>query len=254
MTIKSKQKQVLIDNFFHAILNLSKNIDNNKKIFGFFSYNAYFSLFDVITKYAYPDEPFLINRYRKLIRNYSDWLYKDYLSITQLNCLINSEGGKLKNSILKKSFQQKINQKGLFSLENEIIDNPEKFDLTIDELMTGLNKVQMEEFIKKRKTIIKARYDSLFYYMRCLCVHGLQFPTTNALESLNNGYTPEYYVMSEINDTVGRIVNSKYILWFPPKLISYLFQECLANLKKDAIVNPEDIFKPYYVCWIDQFK
>ncbi|MFZ7122076.1 MAG: hypothetical protein ACOWWH_14140 [Eubacteriaceae bacterium] len=254
MVINSKQKQALIDKFFQAISNLSKNIDNNKKLFGFFSYNAYFSLYDVITKYAFPEERYLINRYRKLIRKYSDWLYKDYISITQLNCLINSGDGKLKNSILREPFQQKINQKGLFAIQYGIIDSPEKYDLTLDELKVGLDTDQMEEFERKRNLIIKARYDSLFYYMRCLCVHGLQFPTPNALNSKQDGYTPMYFVMSEINDTNGKISNPKYILWFPPNLISNLFKECVKNLYKDSVVNPEDIFKPYYVCWIDQFK
>jgi hypothetical protein len=60
--------------------------------------------------------------------------------------------------------------------------------------------------------------------------------------------------MSEINDTIGNIVNPEYVLWFPPDLISDLFKECVNSLYKDAVAIPEDIFKLYYVCWIDQFK
>jgi len=192
MKNNSKENQIYIDDFFQRISNLSNKIDNNKEMFGFFFYNAYFSLFDVITKYAFPNETCLIYKYRNLISKYSDWLYKNYLSITQLNCLINRGDGKLNNSILKKHFQQKIDQKGLFAIKNGIIDNPEKYDFTIDELMSGMNKKQMGEFIQKKELIMKARYDSLFYYMRCLCVHGLQFPTPNALEfiqeSVDDGY------------------------------------------------------------------
>lgn len=254
MKNNSKENQIYIDDFFQIISNLSNKIDNNKETFGFFLYNAYFSLFDVISKYAFPNEHRLIYRYRNLISKYSDWLYKNYLSITQLNCLINRGDGKLNNSILKQHFQQKIDQKGLFAIKNGIIENPEKYDLTMDELMHGLNKNQMKEFKQKKKTIMKARYDSLFYYMRCLCVHGLQFPTSNAPKFKQDGYTPKYYVMSEINDTDGKIVNPKYVLWFPPNLISNLFKECIYNLHKDAVIKPEEIFKAYYVCWIDQFR
>lgn len=254
MKNNSKENQTYIDDFFQTISNLSNKLDNNKETFGFFLYNAYFSLFDVISKYAFPNESRLIYRYRKLISKYSDWLYKNYLSITQLNCLINRDDGKLNNSILKQHFQRKIDQKGLFAIKNGIIKNPEKYDLTMDELMQGLNKNQMIEFKQKKKIIIKARYDSLFYYMRCLCVHGLQFPTSNPAEFKQDGYTPRYYVMSEFNNTVGEIINPEYVLWFPPNLISELFKECLCNLHRDAVTKPEDIFKGYYVCWIDQFK
>ena len=90
--------------------------------------------------------------------------------------------------------------------------------------------------------------------MRCLCVHGLQFPTVNALELKEDDYTPKYFIISEINETTGKIINPEYVLWFPPKLISDLFKECIKNLYENATINPIDIFKSHYVCWIDQFK
>jgi len=43
--------------------------------------------------------------------------------------------------------------------------------------------------------------------MRCLCVHGLPFPTPNAPDFKEDGTTPSYDVMSDINKTVGRMVN-----------------------------------------------
>lgn len=241
-----------IDDFFNAIAVIEKKIGENKGIYGFFAYNAYFSLFDLLSNYAFPKDK-LRSRYVKLISKYSDWLYKRYVSIVQLNCLINNDS-KFSDSILRTIFQNKINRKGLFSIRNGMIDEPKKYDFKIEELMSGLNKEQMNEFIKKKHTILKARYDSLFYYMRCLCVHGLQFPTPNAPNFKEDGYTPSYYVMLDVNKIVGQIVNPEYVLWFPPNLIKNLFNECFENIRQEAIISPQQIFRPYYVYWIDQFK
>jgi len=49
----------------------------------------------------------------------------------------------------------------LFKIQNGIIDNSEKYDLTMYKIVVGLDKDQMKEFRTKIEVIIKARYDSL---------------------------------------------------------------------------------------------
>lgn len=231
--------QEKIDIFFTRIKNIKHKIDKDKSSF-VGRYIIYFSLFDVLAKYAFPNEKSPRLRYKKLLNRYSEWEYKKYISITQLKCLVEGPNCKIHED-LKKAIKIKVNNKlSQKEIISEVISSPKCFDFTIEELKADLTAKQMKAFNEKVNIIYKARYDSLFYDFRCYCVHEFRFPTPNAIDLNENSHTPQYY----------HLMNSGYILWIPPGVISLIFEQCYKNLKKDAKIDPYKIFGGIPICWI----
>jgi hypothetical protein len=88
----SKKVEENIDNFFNAIKNIKENTDKiNPTIL---RYPIYFILLDVLSKYAFPNEEEVGKCFINFIDIYSNWEYKNYVSILLLNGLLVKEKNK----------------------------------------------------------------------------------------------------------------------------------------------------------------
>ena len=221
--------------FYDSIKNAKNNIDTNRTIQAIYKYVIYFSFFDILGKYVFPKEKSLCERYKKLINCYSNWKYKNYISSLQLECIL-----KQVNENLREIIKLKINKKSLTynNYFNKVV-TADEVDFTEEEIKEDLNNSQLELYKKDLKIICQARYDNLFYKLRCFVVHNLTLPTPNALNFDENSEVPLYFCFS-----------NEYRLWFSPKIISLVLEECIENSKKDITHNLEDIFELIPKCWI----
>lgn len=215
---------------------IKKNVDENKEIKDIHKYIIYFSLLDVLGKYAFPDKRHN-ERYKNLIQCFSSWKYKKYISSLQLECKL----GQINNN-LAITFRNKINQNPLTydRFFNRIV-NSDEVDFTESKLKEGLTESQLEIYNRNIPTIHEARYDNLFYKLRCFVVHEYRLPTPNALDLDENSLVPIYYCLENQN---------QYRLWFSPKIISLILDECIKKIKTLNTHRYEDIFKFIPKCWI----
>ena len=88
----SKKVEENIDNFFNAIKNIKENTDKINPTF--LRYPIYFILLDVLSKYAFPNEEEVGKCFINFIDIYSNWEYKNYVSILLLNDLLVKEKNK----------------------------------------------------------------------------------------------------------------------------------------------------------------
>jgi len=222
-------------NFYDLIKNVKNNIDTNPTIQAIYKYIIYFSLFDVLGKYVFPKEKYLGERYKKLINCYSNWEYKNYISSLQLECILEQVNEHLREIIKVKINKNPLTYNNFF---NKIV-SADEVDFTEEKLKEGLSDSQLDLYKKNINKIHQARYDNLFYRLRCFVVHELRFPTPNALDLDENSKVPIYFSFYD-----------EYRLWFSPKIISLVLEECIENSKKDITYNPEDIFEFIPKCWI----
>lgn len=117
----------------------------------------------------------------------------------------------------------------------------DEVDFTEETLKEGLSNSQLELYEKNINEIHQARYDNLFYRLRCFIVHELRLPTPNALDLNENSDVPIYYCFA-----------SEYRLWFSPKIISLILEECIKKLEEDITYDYENIFEPIPKCWINK--
>lgn len=74
--------------FFNSIKDAKKYVDVSSNIQNIHRYLIYFSLLDILGKYAFPNEKSHCERYKQLIWRYSSWKYKNYISSLQLECIL----------------------------------------------------------------------------------------------------------------------------------------------------------------------
>ncbi|MCP4259556.1 MAG: hypothetical protein GY774_18905 [Planctomycetes bacterium] len=147
-----------IKSFFGWVVDQRKTID---KLPEHFRRILLLVLLDTLSKCAFPKERKNRKRFVDLIDHYSDWKYKDYVSLTQLrHLLLETEGCE----DLKSEVETRISKwpHGRILLPNEA--NPHLNEL--DMFRCGIWHEQIE----------RARYPSLLWRMRNLAVHEFRNP------------------------------------------------------------------------------
>ena len=213
---------------------IKKNIDENKDIKDIHKYIIYFSLLDVLGKYAFPNKNHG-ERYKKLLQCFSCWKYKNIISSLQLECKLGQIDENLAVVIRKKINMNPLTHDHFF---NKIVDADE-VDFTEDKLKEGLTESELELYDKNIYIIHRARYDNLFYKLRCFVVHEYRLPTPNALDLNEDSLVPIYYCF-----------DNQYRLWFSPKIISLILDECIEKIKTLNIGSYKDVFEFVPKCWI----
>ena len=227
---------------------IKKNIDENKDIKDIHKYIIYFTLLDVLGKYVFPDKKHN-ERYKKLLQYFSCWKYKNYISSLQLECILSQIDERLAVSISSKINMNPLTHDHYF---NKIV-NADEVDFTEDKLKEGLTELEL--YNRNISIIHRARYDNLFYKLRCFVVHEHRLPTPNALNLDENSEVPMYFCYSEILNEGKETKKAKlgipeYRLWFSPKIISLILDECIEKIKVLNIRSYKDVFKFVPKCWI----
>ncbi|MCK4446174.1 MAG: hypothetical protein KAW56_03735 [Candidatus Marinimicrobia bacterium] len=231
MNYKTNNSSILIK----KIKNFLNSINENKSIPLICKYLTYFSLFDILGKYTFPNENSYCEKYKKLINHYSSWKYKTHISSLQLKCMLTHINRDLRPFIEAKINKNPLTDNNFFS---EIVPADE-VDFAEEKLKEGLNSFQLELYEKNIGAIHQARYDNLFYRLRCFVVHELRLPTPNALNLDENSEMPMYVIF-----------NDGYRLWFSPKVILLILEECIEKTNGKINYDYNDIFKPIPKCWI----
>jgi len=244
---KTKNSSNSIEN----IKNFLSRINENRNIPTICKYVIYFSLFDILGKYTFPNEESHCEKYKNLINHYSSWKYKSYISSLQLECKLTHISKELRALI-----KAKIDNNPLtYNNFRQKIVPADEVDFTEEKLKEGLSSSQLQLFKKNVNTINQARYDNLFYRLRCFVVHELRLPTPNALNLDENSEVPIYFCFTEILNEGKKVKEIKlgtpeYRLWFSPKLILLILEECIEKTKGKINYDYNDIFKPTPKYWI----
>ena len=233
------------------IKNYLRCINENRNIPTICKYVIYFSLFDILGKYTFPNENSHCEKYKKLINYYSSWKYKSYISSLQLECMLRHISKELRTLIKAKIDNNPLTYN---NFRHKIVPADE-VDFTEEKLKEGLNSSQLKLYEKNINAIHQARYDNLFYRLRCFVVHELRLPTPNALNLNENSEIPMYFGFSKIlNEGKGveeiKLGTSEYKLWFSPKVILLILEECIEKTSGKINYDYNEIFKPVPKCWI----
>ena len=252
MNYKTKNTSILIE----KIKNYLNYINGNKNIPSICKYATYFSVFDILGKLVFPNEKSHCKKYKKLINHYSSWKYKSYISSLQLECILKDIKNKeLKNQIKAKIDISRLKTCNIFRYEPKM--PVDKVDFTEEKLKEGLSNSQLKLYEKYKGKIHKARYDNLFYKLRCFVVHELRFPNPpNASDIDINSEEPLYFSYTEIlnEEKEARKIKleSSCRLYFSPKLILLILEECIEKSK--GKINYDDnyykLFEATPKCWI----
>ena len=234
-------------------------INGNKNIPIICKYLAYFSLFDILTNCAFPDNKMpQCEKYKKFINNYSNWKYKSYISYLQLECKLKE----IKNEDLKKQIKEKIDISRVktydfFRHKPMCPIFADEVDFTEEKLKEGFTDSQLKLYEKNINKIHQARYDNLFYKLRCFVVHELRFPNPPKASNIDiNSEEPLYFTYTEIlneeKEEKEIKLKSSCRLYLSPKLILLILEECIEKSKGE--INYDDnyykIFEATPKCWI----
>jgi len=253
MNCKTKNSSLLIKN----IKNYLNYINGNKNIPSICKYLTYFSVFDILVNCAFLNNIGQRKKYKKFINQYSSWKYKSHISYLQLECMLKDiENKDLKNQIKAKINISRLKTYNIFRHEPKIPIPVDKVDFTEEKLKEGLSGSQLKLYEKYKDEIHKARYDNLFYKFRCFVVHELRLPIPNASNIDVNSEEPLYFKYTEIlnEEKEGKKIKLEPScrLYFSPKLILLILEECIKKSKKE--INYDDNYYKLHEaipkCWI----
>jgi hypothetical protein len=244
---KTKNSSNNIEN----IKNYVNYISENKNIPSICKYQAYFSVFDILGKLAFPNEKSYCEKYKKLINNYSSWKYRNYISSLQLECVLKHISKELEPLIKAKIDKNPLIHDNYFCK----ILSADEVDFTEEKLKEGLSSSQLELYEKNINTIHQAKYDNLFYRLRCFVVHELRLPTPNALDLDENSVVPMYFCYSKILNEEKEVKDMElgtpeYRLWFSPKVILLILEECIEKIRRENNYDYNAIFENIPKYWI----
>ncbi|MBI1801367.1 MAG: hypothetical protein HY259_10835 [Chloroflexi bacterium] len=216
-------------------------------------------LLDTLAKCAYPKETENRKRFVQLIDRYSDWKYKDRVSLLILNDLL-SRPPASKHQELKRFVENTLGE-----WPHHRILRPEE----ADPLKQDLYKLQPDQ--DQDKLIERARYASLLWVYRNFRVHEFRQPALGGKLSKDNstpyylGVIPEILVIPEPidEDKLAEFCASlladieadsdslflpppEWQFYIPPEVIASLVETCSVNLKayfREKNRNPYDSFK-----------
>jgi len=221
--------------FLNAIKKIKENADKINPVI--LRYPIYFILLDILAKYAFPNEKTVSKRFINFIDSYSNWEYKNYVSILLLKDLLKIERKKkcFKENKEYEDLEEKVNEarnKWGQGLQLYSFYGPKDADLTIEEFI----------FFKKSrywKLINKCRYSSCIYQIRNSIIHNFAFPgAPNLFHNRDVDMQTPYYCTCE----------NSYRLCIPAGFISMLVEKCSSNLKEKTMQkinkhDPHKIFK-----------
>lgn len=222
--------------FLNAINKIKENADGIDPTY--LRYPIYFILLDVLAKYAFPNEKRDGERFINFIDIYSNWEYKDYVSILLLKKLLSVEKQKkcFKKNKDYEDLWEKVNEtrnKWGQGLNKNQIYRPEEADLTIEDFKPFEGN-RYWELIKK------CRYSSCIYQMRNGFIHDFASPGLPNLfhKELDIDKQTPYYCTCK----------NSYGLCIPTEIISILVEKCSSNLKEKIMQetskhDPYEIFK-----------
>jgi hypothetical protein len=232
-----------IEYFFNALKKVKENADkiNPDNL----RYPIYFILLDVLARYAFPNEEGSGECFVKLIDSYSNWKYRNYISILLLNDLLKIEKRKkcFKENKEFNDLEEKVNKvRNNWGPEwSHRILNPEEADLSIEE------DKDFKNFEKSRywELIKKCSYSSCIYQMRNGLIHSFLFPGSPDWINDPNRTNP-YYSISE----------NSYGLSIPTGVIPILVENCLSNLKGKTMkeINKCDPYDIFTSEWFSKLK
>ena len=240
-------------NSIENIKNYLNYINENKNIPSICKYVIYFSLFDILGKYTFPSEKSHCEKYKKLINYYSSWKYKSYISSLQLECILKHISKELRTLIKAKIDINPLTYNNFFSK----IVPADEVDFTEEKLKEGFTDSQLKLYEKNINKIHQARYDNLFYKLRCFVVHELRFPNPPKASNIDiNSEEPLYFTYTEIlneeKEEKEIKLKSSCRLYLSPKLILLILEECIEKSKGE--INYDDnyykIFEATPKCWI----
>lgn len=218
--------------FLNAIKKIKENADEINP--ANLRYPIYFILLDVLAKYAFPNEEGGGKRFINLIDSYSNWEYRNYVSILLLKDLLKIEREKkcFKENKEYEDLEKKVNEarnKWGQGLQLYSFYNPKEADLTIEEFKSF-------EGNRYWKLIKKCRYSSCIYQMRNGFIHDFAFPgAPNLFHNRDVDKQTPYYCTCE----------NSYRLCIPAGIISILVEKCSSNLKEKIMqeTNKHDPYK-----------
>jgi len=202
-------EQANIDDFFRWITDQAKEIDKLPK---HFRRILLLSLLDTLSKCAFPKERLNRKRFVKLIDCYSDWEYKDYVSLPQLRYLL---------------FKVEKCQDLKKEVESRISKWPHGRILRLHEADPRLEDIDRLKYGKCEKLIAKARYAPLLWKMRNSAVHEFRRPGKGWAFS-NDNSTPYYHGCL---DEKGAF--ESWELCIPCEVISKIVLQCSNRLKSE---------------------
>lgn len=182
------------------------------------------SLLDMLSKCAFPNEVKNRKRFVRLIDCYSDWKYKDYVSLSQLRCILIKKGVCQK---LRSEIEKRIN-----NLVKGEIHRPEKADITIQELANF-------KCTKCEKLIEDARYSSLLWQMRNYALHEFRRVGRGMASISSNHSTPFIHELQELNGSVS------WELYIPSNVISQITQNSSNNLEQKFRTEARDPYDAF---------
>jgi len=196
-----------IQPFFGWVSEQRKNID---KLPDHFRRILLLSLLDTLSKCAFHREKGNRKRFVDLIDQYSNWKYKDYVSLPQLRFLLLEVGG-------CEELKRKV--------ETRISKWPHGRILRPDETDPHLNELDRFRCGIWHEQIEKARYPSLLWRMRNFAVHEFRSPGRGWAFSDDNT-TPYYHGLL---DEKGSFQSWELVI--PCEVVSRIVQDCSENLK-----------------------
>jgi hypothetical protein len=253
-----------IDLFFKWVEDRRVEIDSFRESY---RYILLMVLLDTLSKCVFPslrskkDKPRNKERFLKLINKYSNWKYKDYVSLIQLQHSLNEDqpctelskinSNKIINwlrsrivQLVKYLLNQGHQDTELREMIKRIIDSwprwrilrPEESDLKIQNFQTFRHKECWKE-------IKNSTYANLLWQMRNSLIHELRL-RGKGMNISSDDSTPYYHGATTMSNEYSK--DHSWELYIPPKVISEIVFECANNLKKDLEANahnPLDSFK-----------
>lgn len=198
-----------IDSFFRWFRDTREQIDDLPE---HFRRILLLSLLDTLSKCAFPKESKNRKRFVDLINYYSDWKYKDYVSLPQLRYLLLEVEG-------CEEFKREV--------ETRISKWPHGGILRPDEADPHLNELDRFRCGIWRKQIERARYPSLLWRMRNFAVHEFRNPG-KGWAFTNDNSTSYYHGCIDQNGFF-----KSWELYMPCEVVSRIVQKCSENLKAE---------------------
>ncbi|HUW20632.1 MAG TPA: hypothetical protein VMW16_15145 [Sedimentisphaerales bacterium] len=202
-------RQENIESFFGWLANQREDID---KLPEHFRRMLLLSLLDTLSKCAFPKERKNWERFVDFIDHYSDWKYKDYVSLPQLRYLLFEAEG---CEELKREVEARIRNWPHGRILRPCEADPHLNEL--DRFRCGMWHEQIE----------RARYTSLLWKMRNFAVHEFRSPGRGWAFS-NDNTTPYYHGLL---DEKGSFQSWELVI--PCEVVSGIVKNCSENVKRE---------------------
>jgi len=183
------------------------------------------SLLDTLSKSVFPTNRNNRERFITLLDRFSNWNYRQFVSLSQLDYLINN------NSDLKSFLRAKINK-----YPDSVILRPEEADVSCDEISKYCSTDEL-------LLVEKARYVSLLWTLRNSLAHSFM-PPGNGMAISNNNSTPYYH---------ESMLKGHWDLYIHPQVLALITRQTISNVAdyfESNGINPYESF-PWTSNWYE---